>query len=90
MVAAVLRDGRTLVGGAVGVVEGSGTSGLGEEAAVAVEGCGTSALGEEVASALGEQVAETSGIDEPSNFRRLQQELEAGGPGQRLFLTRDE
>ena len=69
MLVAVLRDGRTLAGGAVGVVEGSGAS----------------ALSEGVASALGEQVAETSGIDEPSNFRRLHREL-----GQSVFLTRDE
>jgi len=55
MVPAVLRDGRTLAGGAVGVVEGSGTT----------------ALSEGVASALGKQVTETSRIDEPSNFRRL-------------------
>jgi hypothetical protein len=49
MVAAALRDGCTLAGGAVGIVEGSGTSGLGEEAAGAVDGSGTNALGEEAA-----------------------------------------
>ena len=69
----MLRDDYILVKDAIEIVKDSSISNLEKEAAEAVKNYDISTLSKEVTSALNEQVAEISEIDESFNLHHLQE-----------------